>query len=236
MCMRPHAPVPSEPTARRYSNLSSAVSAGQPFSAAGLAVRAVQRPGDLGADRHRRGEPGGRTARGPQAAGTGTVPIQNRQNLVLALLNSRPEGQYVVPMDEVDTEIVDLLQADARLTQAQIAKKVGLSQPSVADRIRKLEERGSSPGTRAKVDPRKLGKDITAFIGVAIEHPKYFDGFARKVMGLPEVLECHRVAGQDSYLLKVRPRTPAPSTGSSPRSCARCPASPGPRPSSSSAR
>jgi Lrp/AsnC family transcriptional regulator, leucine-responsive regulatory protein len=107
-------------------------------------------------------------------------------------------------MDEVDTEIVDLLQADARLTQAQIAKKVGLSQPSVADRIRKLEEQRIITGYTARVDPRRLGKDITAFIGVGIEHPKYFEGFARKVMGLEEVLECHRVAGQDSYLLKVR--------------------------------
>ena len=54
-------------------------------------------------------------------------------------------------MDEVDTEIVDLLQADARLTQAQIAKKVGLSQPSVADRIRKLEEQRVVTGYTAKV-------------------------------------------------------------------------------------
>ena len=107
-------------------------------------------------------------------------------------------------MDEVDTEIVDLLQADARLTQAQIAKKVGLSQPSVADRIRKLEEQQVVTGYTAKVDPRKLGKDITAFVGVSIEHPKYFEAFARKVKSLEEVLECHRVAGQDSYLLKVR--------------------------------
>jgi Lrp/AsnC family leucine-responsive transcriptional regulator len=107
-------------------------------------------------------------------------------------------------MDEVDSEIVDLLQADARLTQAQIAKKVGLSQPSVADRIRKLEEQRVITGYTARVDPRRLGKDITAFIGVGIEHPKYFEAFARKVMGLEEVLECHRVAGQDSYLLKVR--------------------------------
>src|SRR4030095_7296398 len=107
-------------------------------------------------------------------------------------------------MDDVDTEIVDLLQADARLTQAQIAKKVGLSQTSGADRIRKREEQRIVTGYTAKVVPRKLGKDITAFIGVSIEHPKYFDGFARKVMGLEEVLECHRVAGEESYLLKVR--------------------------------
>ncbi len=101
-------------------------------------------------------------------------------------------------------QIVELLQQDARLTQQEIARKVGLSQPTVADRIRKLEEARVVLGYMARVDPRKLGQDITAFIGVAIEHPKYFEAFARKVLALPEVLECHRVAGADSYLLKVR--------------------------------
>jgi len=107
-------------------------------------------------------------------------------------------------MDAIDRRIVDLLQTDARLTQAQIALKVGLSQPSVAERIRKLEERRIVIGYAARVDPRKLGKDITALIGVAIEHPRFFDAFARKVLQESEILECHRVAGPDSYLLKVR--------------------------------
>ena len=107
-------------------------------------------------------------------------------------------------MDSLDTRILDLLQSDARVTQAEIAKKVGLSQPTVADRIRKLEEAKVITGYAARVDPRRLGRDITAFIGVGIEHPKYFDAFAKKVMSLDEVLECHRVAGEDSYLLKVR--------------------------------
>ena len=107
-------------------------------------------------------------------------------------------------MDDVDMRIVDLLQTDARLTQASIAKKVGLSQPSVADRIRKLEEQKIIVGYTARVDPRKLGKDVTAFIGVGIEHPRFFDAFAKKVLVMEEILECHRVAGPDSYLLKVR--------------------------------
>jgi Lrp/AsnC family leucine-responsive transcriptional regulator len=107
-------------------------------------------------------------------------------------------------MDAVDEEIVDLLQRDARTTQQEIARAVSLSQPSVADRIRKLEERGVITGYFARVDPAKLGKDITAFIGVGIEHPKYFEAFARRVLALPEVLECHRVAGEESYVLKVR--------------------------------
>ena len=109
-------------------------------------------------------------------------------------------------MDELDHRIVDLLQRDGRATQLELSRSVGLSQPAVAERIRKLEERGVITGYTARVDASKLGKDITAFIGVSIEHPKYFDGFARKVLAMPEVLEAHRVAGQDSYLLKVRTR------------------------------
>jgi Lrp/AsnC family leucine-responsive transcriptional regulator len=107
-------------------------------------------------------------------------------------------------MDSLDNRILEMLQRDGRATQLEISRSVGLSQPAVAERIRKLEERGVITGYVARVDASKLGKDITAFIGVNIEHPKYFEGFAKKVMALPEVLEAHRVAGQDSYLLKVR--------------------------------
>jgi Lrp/AsnC family leucine-responsive transcriptional regulator len=107
-------------------------------------------------------------------------------------------------MDALDHSILDLLQRDGRATQLEISRTVGLSQPAVAERIRKLEERGVVTGYTARVDAKKLGKDITAFIGVTIEHPKYFEGFAKKVMALPEILEAHRVAGQDSYILKVK--------------------------------
>ena len=107
-------------------------------------------------------------------------------------------------MDPIDGRLVELLQANGRMTQLELSRVVGLSQPAVAERLRKLEARGVITGYAALVDAAKLGKDITAFIGVGIEHPKYFEGFARKVLALPEVQEAHRVAGQDSYLLKVR--------------------------------
>lgn len=125
-------------------------------------------------------------------------------NSAFWLLKCGSQRLTVRAMDPTDARIVDLLQENAQLTQAQIAKKVGLSQPSVADRIRKLEERKVITGYSARVDPRKLGMDITAFIGVGIEHPRFFDAFARRVLSMPEILECHRVAGPESYLLKVR--------------------------------
>lgn len=107
-------------------------------------------------------------------------------------------------MDVTDLRILEILQRDARVTQQEIARRVRLSQPSVADRIHKLEARGIILGYVAKVDPAQLGKDITAFVGVGISHPKYFDQFGKKVLALPDILECHRVAGNDSYLLKIR--------------------------------
>lgn len=112
-------------------------------------------------------------------------------------------------MDAIDLQLVDLLQSNGRATQLELARAVGLSQPTVAERIRKLEERGVITGYAARVNTVRLGLDITAFIGVGIEHPKFFAGFTERVQGLPEVLECHRVAGADSYLLKVKTRNTA---------------------------
>ncbi|MGA9768708.1 MAG: Lrp/AsnC family transcriptional regulator [Blastocatellia bacterium] len=106
-------------------------------------------------------------------------------------------------INQIDYKIIDLLQRNARITQSELAAAVGLSQPAVAERIRKLEQEGFITGYAARVDGRKLGKDITAFIGVGIDHPKYNVEFSKRILALPDVLECHHVTGSDSYLLKV---------------------------------
>jgi Lrp/AsnC family leucine-responsive transcriptional regulator len=107
-------------------------------------------------------------------------------------------------MDEIDHHLVQLLQENGRATQLQLAREVGLSQPAVAERIRKLEARGVIRGYTARVDAAALGKDVLAFVAVSLEHPKQFEAFTARVLALPEVLECHRVAGEDSFFLKVR--------------------------------
>jgi len=108
-----------------------------------------------------------------------------------------------MPLDGIDLKIIELLQQNARATQSEIAAAVGLTQPAVAERIRKLEHESVILGYAARVDGRKLGKDITAFIGVGIDNPRHNAGFARKILSLTDVLECHHVTGQDSYLLKI---------------------------------
>jgi Lrp/AsnC family transcriptional regulator, leucine-responsive regulatory protein len=106
-------------------------------------------------------------------------------------------------LDQIDYKLIDLLQEDGRMTQLELAAGVGMSQPAVAERMRKLENEQVITGYTARVNGRKLGKDITAFVGVRIEHPKYNAGFAKRILDLPDVLECHRITGPDSYLLKV---------------------------------
>lgn len=107
-------------------------------------------------------------------------------------------------LDSIDYKLLEILQRNARATQIELAASVGLSQPSVAERLKKLEQEGFLLGYTAQVNARKLGKDITAYIGVGIEHPKHSTAFARKILALPEVMECHLVTGQDSYLLKIK--------------------------------
>ena len=107
-------------------------------------------------------------------------------------------------LDSIDYKLCELLQLRGRASQLELAQAVNLSQPAVAERIRKLEEQGIIKGYAAQVCARKLGKDITAFIGVFTNHPRYHEGFVSKVMAIDEVQECHRVAGTDSYLLKIK--------------------------------
>jgi len=106
--------------------------------------------------------------------------------------------------DPIDYKLLDLLQANGRASQLELAQSVGLSQPAVAERIRKLEQQGAITGYAALVDARTLGKDITAFIGVVTNHPRFNYSFTKEISDITEVLECHRVAGSDSYLLKIK--------------------------------
>ena len=107
-------------------------------------------------------------------------------------------------MDAIDLEILHALAISGRMTFAELADKIGLSGPSTADRVRRLEERGAIQGYRALIDPEAVGLDLTAFVAVSLEAPSYRDRFLDALRSMPAVLECHHVAGDDDYLLKVR--------------------------------
>lgn len=107
-------------------------------------------------------------------------------------------------LDRIDTQILSMLQEHGRTSQHDIAQAVGLSSPAVAERLRKLEDRGIIRHFTVVLDPKKLGRDVTAFISVGISGSQYYPEFIERVGGCAEVLECHSVTGQGSHLLKIR--------------------------------
>jgi Lrp/AsnC family leucine-responsive transcriptional regulator len=106
--------------------------------------------------------------------------------------------------DAIDKRILAILQDNAKRSQADVAKAVGLTAPSVNERIRKLERAGYIRGYVALLDDKKLGHDITAFVEIFVEHPKFEADFIEAVAELDEVLECHHITGEFSLLLKVK--------------------------------
>jgi Lrp/AsnC family leucine-responsive transcriptional regulator len=109
-------------------------------------------------------------------------------------------------MDDRDRKILDLVQRDAKLPQAQLARRVGLSAAAVNERLRKLEQSGAIRRYTAVVDPNSVDHDVTAFVEVFIEHPRFEPAFIKQVLALDEVQECHHITGEFSLLLKVRVR------------------------------
>lgn len=105
-------------------------------------------------------------------------------------------------INEIDKQILNILQTDARIANAEIARQVGLAPSAVLERIRKLEERGVIKGFETKLDAAKVEFGLTAF--VAVRTNDCCDETDRLLAEIPEVLEVHDVAGEDSYLLKVR--------------------------------
>lgn len=109
-------------------------------------------------------------------------------------------------IDDTDRKILDILAADGRVPVAQIAERVGLSRPTVAERLERLERDGVLLGTVAVIDPEAVGLGITAFIAAQLSTPLDAKGrraFA-ELMDRSEILEIHTVAGDDCYLMKVR--------------------------------
>jgi len=109
-------------------------------------------------------------------------------------------------LDDTDLQILNLLQANAREAQVDIAKAVGLAPSAVQERIKKLEARGALRGYIADVDPKVLGLGLLAFVAVRTDEASAENRIAELLCTHPEVLEVHHVAGDDCYLIKVRAR------------------------------
>ena len=116
------------------------------------------------------------------------------------IANGLPDGRSV--LDEVNRRILTLLSEDPRQSAVELARKVGMSAPAVRERVAKLEETGVIRGYRLDVDPAALGLPVTAWVRVRPgpgQIPKIVELAAR----VPEVSECHRISGEDCFLMKV---------------------------------
>ena len=112
-------------------------------------------------------------------------------------------------IDEIDLRILDMLQRNGKLSQAKIAGAVGLTTPSVNERIKKMERHGMIKGFVALLDHEKMGFPLTAYVDVALEHPRFEKGFIDDLEKILGVQECHYIAGEYAYRLKVKAADPA---------------------------
>lgn len=113
-----------------------------------------------------------------------------------------------VSFDVTDRAILALLQENARYSNAEIGRRIGLATSAVHQRIRKLEDRGVIVGYGARLDPRAAGFALAAFVMIRTGEGARSNRITEKLNAVPEVLEVHRVVGEDCFFVKVRVHDP----------------------------
>ena len=108
-------------------------------------------------------------------------------------------------LDEMDRRLVMEIQDDGRVTMAELGRRVGLSAPAVTERLGRLERRGAIRGYHADVDPRALGLSLGAVIRIR-PAPGQLRNVAEAAVTTPEVVECHRITGEDCYIVRAHVR------------------------------
>ena len=105
-------------------------------------------------------------------------------------------------IDQIDQKIVGELLEDGRLPIAELGRRVNLSSPAVAERLKRLERTGVVTGYRAQVDPRALGYELLAIVRIK-PAPRQLPKIPELAAEIPQVVECHRITGEDCFYLKV---------------------------------
>jgi len=107
-------------------------------------------------------------------------------------------------MDAIDRKILEYVQEKGRDTYAEIGAAVGLSVSAINERLKKLERAGTIKGWGARVDAKAVGQGVLAFMLLLIDRPENEKGLVDAICALPQVLECHHITGEWSYLVKLR--------------------------------
>ena len=107
-------------------------------------------------------------------------------------------------INSFDYKLVAHLMKQGRSTWAELGSILGLSAPAIADRVHKLEENGVIKGYTTLIDPERIGLGIAALISVTLDRPEQRKQFLDQIQNMTEILECHHIAGEEDYVLKVR--------------------------------
>lgn len=107
-------------------------------------------------------------------------------------------------MDDIDRRLIEALRANGRATYADLARRVGLSAPAVHERVAKLEERGVITGYHATIAPEALGLGVSALVGILQSDNANHASVAESLEAMPEIEDCWFVAGEETYVVKVR--------------------------------
>jgi Lrp/AsnC family leucine-responsive transcriptional regulator len=109
-------------------------------------------------------------------------------------------------LDETGRRLLSELQADARLSLAELGRRIGLSPPAVAERMARLQDAGVITGYHAHVDPRALGYPLSAIVRIR-PAPRQIHAVAELARATPQVVECHRITGEDCFIFTLRLRS-----------------------------
>lgn len=111
----------------------------------------------------------------------------------------------VTKLDQIDRKVLEILQSNAKITNAQLSKDIGLSPAPTLERVKKLETSGIIQSYHAQLNREKVGLGVTTFVQVTlVGHKKQVtESFVEKVLGIPEIIECHHITGSGDFLLKV---------------------------------
>ncbi len=130
------------------------------------------------------------------------VNIDNISYIISVLFNYL---NIIMKIDNIDKQILNLLQENARITNVELASKVGISPPAMLERVKRLEKGGFLKKYIAVINPDKLGKNIIALISVwlSAHQLRSIDSFTKQINKFEEVLECYHIAGEEDFILKI---------------------------------
>ncbi|MFC2188056.1 Lrp/AsnC family transcriptional regulator [Peijinzhouia sedimentorum] len=110
-----------------------------------------------------------------------------------------------IKLDKIDRKILEILQANAKITNAQLSKEIGLSPAPTLERVKKLEVSGIIKSYHAKLDPAAIGLGVTTFVHVTLigHNKRNIEAFLEEINKVDEIIECHHITGSGDFILKV---------------------------------